>query len=85
MRLCSRELTWISEVLNVKPCTVSDVETLVGEIAPFELAEERDNVGLLFGRDVYKRQSLYSGAGRPLGLTVPLFSVQMEGAAARKS
>lgn len=50
MRLCSRELTWISEVLNVKPCTVSDVETLVGEIAPFELAEERDNVGLLFGR-----------------------------------
>ena len=30
-------------------CTVSDIERLVGEIAPFELAEEWDNVGLLFG------------------------------------
>lgn len=30
-------------------CTVSDIEKLVGEIAPFELAEEWDNVGLLFG------------------------------------
>lgn len=31
-------------------CTVSDIERLIGEIAPFELAEEWDNVGLLFGR-----------------------------------
>ena len=30
-------------------CTVSDIDKLVGDIAPFELAEEWDNVGLLFG------------------------------------
>ena len=31
-------------------CRVSDMERLVGEIAPYELAEEWDNVGLLVGR-----------------------------------
>lgn len=45
----SVELTWIAEVLGMNSCTVSDVEKLVGTIAPYELAEEWDNVGLLFG------------------------------------
>ncbi len=49
IRLSSRELTWISEALGMKNCTVSDVEQLVGGIAPYELAEEWDNVGLLVG------------------------------------
>lgn len=49
MRQNDRELTWISEALGMNTCTVSDVERLVGEIAPYELAEEWDNVGLLFG------------------------------------
>lgn len=49
MRQNDRELTWISEALGMKTCTVADVERLVGEIAPYELAEEWDNVGLLFG------------------------------------
>ena len=31
-------------------CRVSDMEKLVGDIAPYELAEEWDNVGLLVGR-----------------------------------
>ena len=43
------ELTWISEALSMKTCRVSDVRALVNGIAPFELAEEWDNVGLLFG------------------------------------
>ena len=46
----SRELSWISEAINMNECRVSDIERLVGEIAPYELAEEWDNVGLLFGR-----------------------------------
>ena len=44
-----RELTWISEALGMNTCRVSDVRALVNGIAPFELAEEWDNVGLLFG------------------------------------
>lgn len=44
-----QELTWISEALGMKTCRVSDVRELVGGIAPFELAEEWDNVGLLYG------------------------------------
>lgn len=47
---CGRELQMISEALGMKTCTVADVEQLVGEIAPYELAEDWDNVGLLFGR-----------------------------------
>ena len=43
------ELTWISEALGMKTCRVSDVRAMVDAIAPFELAEEWDNVGLLFG------------------------------------
>ena len=43
------ELKWISEALSMKTCRVSDVRALVNGIAPFELAEEWDNVGLLFG------------------------------------
>ena len=44
------ELNRIAEVIGRNTCTVSDIERLIGEIAPFELAEEWDNVGLLFGR-----------------------------------
>ena len=50
IRHSGRELTWIAEALGMKACTVSDVERLVGEIAPYALAEEWDNVGLLLGR-----------------------------------
>jgi len=46
----STELKWISEALNMNTCTVCDLVGLVGEIAPYDLAEEWDNVGLLFGR-----------------------------------
>ena len=46
----STELDWISEALNMHTCKVSDIVRLVGGIAPYELAEEWDNVGLLLGR-----------------------------------
>ena len=46
----SRELTWISEAMNMNGCTVKDIIDLVGQIAPYELAEQWDNVGLLLGR-----------------------------------
>jgi len=46
----SRETALISEAMNVNTCTVKEIERLVGEIAPYELAEEWDNVGLLLGR-----------------------------------
>ncbi len=46
----SRELGMISEVLGMNICRVEDVEKMVGGIAPFELAEAWDNVGLLLGR-----------------------------------
>lgn len=45
----SRELAWIREAMSMNNCTVKDMEALVNGIAPFELAEEWDNVGLLFG------------------------------------
>ena len=41
---------WIAEETGMKPCTVADVERLVGAFAPYETAEEWDNVGLLLGR-----------------------------------
>ncbi len=50
LTVCGRELQMISEALSMRTCTVADVEQLVGEIAPYELAEDWDNVGLLFGR-----------------------------------
>ena len=50
MARCSRELMWISEVLGMNTCTVAEIERIVGEIAPYELAEAWDNVGLLLGR-----------------------------------
>ena len=34
----------------MQTCTVKDIENLVGQIAPYELAEPWDNVGLLMGR-----------------------------------
>jgi len=46
----SRELAMMTEVLSVKTCCAADIEKMVGAIAPYELAEEWDNVGLLFGR-----------------------------------
>lgn len=45
-----RELTWIAEAIGMQECTVAEIERLVGGIAPYELAEEWDNVGLLLGR-----------------------------------
>ena len=47
----SEELKWITEALNMNACMVKDVVRMVGEIAPYELAEEWDNVGLLVGRE----------------------------------
>ena len=44
------EAAIIMEAMSMRTCTVADIEGLVGEIAPFELAEEWDNVGLLLGR-----------------------------------
>ena len=46
----SRELAWIQGALGMNVCTVKEIERLVGEIAPYELAEPWDNVGLLAGR-----------------------------------
>lgn len=46
----SRELGWIAEAIGMKTCTVGAIEAMVGDLAPFELAEEWDNVGLLVGR-----------------------------------
>ena len=46
----SRELNWISEAMSMQACTVGEIEKLVGQIAPYELAEAWDNVGLLLGR-----------------------------------
>ena len=40
---------WIAEETGMKACTVADVEQMVNMIAPFETAEEWDNVGLLLG------------------------------------
>lgn len=50
----SRETALISEAMNMNACTVKEIEKLVGEIAPYELAEEWDNVGLLLGREAGK-------------------------------
>ena len=44
------EIEMISEELGMKDCTVSDIRELVGRLAPYETAEEWDNVGLLVGR-----------------------------------
>ena len=49
-RQCAQELSWIEEAMDMKACTVRELERIVGEIAPYELAEEWDNVGLLVGR-----------------------------------
>ena len=46
----SRELAMMTEVLGMNACCVAELEKMVGAIAPFELAEEWDNVGLLLGR-----------------------------------
>lgn len=49
LKVCLQETLWITEAMGMKTCTVHDMEMLVGGIAPFELAEEWDNVGLLMG------------------------------------
>lgn len=46
----SWELSIIAEAMNMNTCTAADIERLVGGIAPYELAESWDNVGLLAGR-----------------------------------
>lgn len=46
----SCELAMISQVLGMNTCCVADLEKMVGAIAPFELAETWDNVGLLLGK-----------------------------------
>ena len=50
----SRELKWISEAMHMNACMVKDIVGLVGQIAPYELAEPWDNVGLLLGREQAK-------------------------------
>ena len=50
MAVNSRELEWMAEALNMNRCTVGDMVRMVGSIAPYELAEEWDNVGLLVGK-----------------------------------
>lgn len=45
------QIRWIEEALGMKTITAKELEALVGEIAPYELAEEWDNVGLLAGRE----------------------------------
>ena len=45
----STEVAWIQEAMSMNTCTVKEIERLVGEIAPYELAEPWDNVGLLLG------------------------------------
>ncbi len=45
------ESEWIAEELGMKTLKVRDLAALVGEIAPYELAEEWDNVGLLLGHE----------------------------------
>lgn len=46
----SRELSMMAQALCEKTCTVAELEGMVNGIAPFSLAEEWDNVGLLLGR-----------------------------------
>lgn len=46
----SREVTMMAQALSEKACTVTELESMVNGIAPFSLAEEWDNVGLLLGR-----------------------------------
>ncbi len=45
-----QEIQWIEEAMKMRTCTVKDIEASLEEIAPRELAEEWDNVGLLVGR-----------------------------------
>ena len=47
---CEAQIRMIAEELGMKACTVGDIREMVGRIAPYETAEEWDNVGLLVGR-----------------------------------
>ena len=44
------ELNRIAEAIGMETCRVTDVLNMVDQIAPYELAEEWDNPGFLFGR-----------------------------------
>ncbi len=44
-----QQLGWIEEELGMKEMKCRDLLSLVNEVAPFEMAEEWDNVGLLLG------------------------------------
>ena len=50
MEEAAEKRRWIAEEIDMKSCTVEDVERLMGQLAPYETAEEWDNVGLLLGR-----------------------------------
>ena len=50
MAVNSRELEAIAEAMGMRTCKAADVVNMVGGIAPYELAQEWDNVGLLAGR-----------------------------------
>ena len=45
-----QELSRIAEAIGMETCRVTDVLNMVNQIAPYELAEEWDNPGFLFGR-----------------------------------
>ena len=44
------EIAMMAEETEMKECSVQALTEMVGQIAPYELAEEWDNVGLLVGR-----------------------------------
>ena len=50
MQQNAKELDWIAEAMGMNSCTVKNAVDMVNGIAPFELAEAWDNVGLLVGR-----------------------------------
>ena len=50
MEEADRENRWIAEELGMKPCTMEDLVSMVGALAPYDTAEEWDNVGMLLGR-----------------------------------
>lgn len=49
MRKYQQEADWMAEETEMKECSVQALTEMVGQIAPYELAEEWDNVGLLVG------------------------------------
>ena len=50
MQQNAKELDWMAEAMGMNTCTVKDALEMMNGIAPFELAQPWDNVGLLVGR-----------------------------------